>query len=171
MRKEIWQRFSPYCSIVCGFIIFIVNLKFIYLMISEDNLSFLCFVTQKNSLHQWLPDSSEWASHLQSHLLPCPLHSQQLCKSGRWKKGEVCTINHLAAVLFAVLCHSLPLCYYLGFRRESDSSAGASVLPILGCRGRQCMAQAPSFAVPGSSFHPLLCAEDPVCLSMEGLRE
>lgn len=39
-----WQMFSPYCWIVYGFIIIILNLEFIYLVISEDNpLFMLCY--------------------------------------------------------------------------------------------------------------------------------
>lgn len=156
MRGKKWQMFSPYCWIVCGFIILILNLEFIYLVISEDN-PFLCFATQKNSLHQRLPDSSEWASHPQSHLLPCPLHSQQLWKPGRWKKGEVCTINHLAALLFAVLCHSLPLCYYL---KGVWQQYWGLCAPTLGCRGRLRLPPSPFLdpAFRGCSVLRVQCA-------------
>lgn len=61
-----------------------------------------------------------------------------------------CTITHLAALLFVVFCHSLPLCYYLGSRRESNSGAGAFVLPILRCAAPR----GEAVHGPGSLLHP-----------------
>lgn len=160
--------FPPYCWIVCGFIIFVLNFKFIYLVISEDNLSFYALLLRR--IH-CISGSQTLLSAPPTHSLiffPTPSIPNSSVSLGDERRGRFVP-QTIWQQFFLLSC--VTLCPFAITWRESDSGAGASVLPIPGCRGRQRMAQAPSFALPGSSCHPLLRAEDPACLCVEGLRQ